>query len=276
MAQSRCRWSVAAVVLMAQSRCRWSVAAVVLMAQSRCRWSVAAGTNSNENQHATPLATIDAASTQGQSGAMALTLYYHPYSRAATSLWMLEEVGVDCELHYLDIMKGAHKAPEILELNPMGKLPILRDGDTVVTESAAIGLYLADRYAPGRLAPRLDDPARGTYYRWAFFAPSVIEPGSMAKAGGWKVETGAAGWGRHEDMLRAMENAVDGGEYLLGETFSMADVIFGATLRYMIQFEMLEARPAFSDYVARVTARPACVRADARNAAIAAEKGLGG
>jgi glutathione S-transferase len=205
---------------------------------------------------------------------MAITLYHHPFSRASGVVWMLEEVGVPYELRFVDIMKGSHKAAEIVALNPMGKLPILVDGEAVVTESAAIGLYLADRYAPGRLAPTLDDAARATYLRWSLFAPSVIEPGSMAKAANWQFKPSQAGWGDHESMLRAMESAVSGREFLLGDQFSMADVIFGGTVRFMLRFNMLEARPAFVAYTERLAARPALQRADARNLAIAKEHGL--
>jgi glutathione S-transferase len=139
---------------------------------------------------------------------MALVLYHHPFSRAANSIWVLEELEQPYELRYVDLMAGAQKKPDILALNPMGKLPILVDGDEVVTEGAAIALYLADRYAYGRLAPRVDDPARGTYLRWSFFAPSVIEPGAMAKAAGWPVKEGQAGWGSFDAMVSAMERAV--------------------------------------------------------------------
>src|SRR6185436_5730253 len=110
---------------------------------------------------------------------MSIVLHHHPFSRAANVVWMLEEVGVPYELRFVDLMKGAQKAPELVALNPMGKLPTLVDGETVVTEGGAIALYLADRYAYGNLAPKVDDPARGTYLRWSFFAPSVIEPGIM-------------------------------------------------------------------------------------------------
>ncbi len=205
---------------------------------------------------------------------MSVVLYHHPFSRAASVVWMLEEVGVEHELRWVDIMAGGQKAPEILALNPMGKLPILTDGDVVVTESAAIGLYLADRYAPGRLAPTLSDPARGTYLRWSLFAPSVIEPGSMAKMAGWTFKEGQAGWSAYDAMLAAMEGAVTGRDFLLGDTFSMADVIFGGTLRYMLAFKMIEARPAFTAYAERLGARPALKRAEARNAALADEHGL--
>ncbi|MEJ8840045.1 glutathione S-transferase family protein [Ramlibacter sp. AN1133] len=207
---------------------------------------------------------------------MSIVLYHHPFSRAAGVVWMLEEVGVPYELRFVDIMKGAHKAAELVTLNPMGKLPILVDGDAVVTESAAIGLYLADRYSLGRLAPAPDDVARATYLRWSFFAPSVIEPGAMAQAARWEFKPSQAGWGDPASMLRAMESAVTGREFLLGDRFSMADVIFGGTLRYMLRFNLLEARPAFVAYCDRLAARPALQRADARNAAVAKQHGLGG
>lgn len=205
---------------------------------------------------------------------MSITLYHHPFSRASTVVWMLEEVGVPYELRWVDMMKGEQKSPELVAKNPMGKLPILTDDELVVTEVAAIGLYLADRYAAGRLAPNLDDPARGTYLRWSFFAPSVVEPGSMAKAAGWDFKPGQAGWGEYAAMIDAMASAVTGRDFLLGAQFSMADVVFGGTLRYMLGFGMLEARPVFEDYVERLNERPALQRAEARNAAIRKEHGL--
>ncbi len=205
---------------------------------------------------------------------MALVLYHHPFTRAANVVWMLEELERPYELRWVDLMAGAHKAPDIVALNPMGKLPILVDDHQVVTESAAIALYLADRYAYGRLAPRVDDPQRGTYLRWAFFAPSVIEPGVMAKLAGWAFKEGQAGWGSYDAMLAAMERAVSDRPFLLGESFSMADVVFGGTLRYMLAFKMIEPRPAFTAYAERLAARPALKRAEARNAAVADERGL--
>jgi glutathione S-transferase len=205
---------------------------------------------------------------------MAIVLYHHPFSRAANAIWMLEEVQVPYELRYVDIMAGAQKAAEIVALNRMGKVPILTDGDVIVTELAAIGLYLADRYASGRLAPRVDDPARGTYLRWSLFAPSVIEPGLAARAAGWPFKEGQAGWGSHEAMLAAMEGAIAGRSFVLGDTFSMADVIFGGTIRYMLGVKMVDPRPSFTAYAERLAARPALQRADARNAAVSEERGL--
>src|SRR6478736_3327010 len=117
---------------------------------------------------------------------MSIVLYHHPFSRAANVVWMLEELGTPYELRFVDLMKGVQKTPEITALNPMGKLPILVDGDAVVTESAAIALYLADRYSYGKLAPRVDDPARATYLRWSLYPSAVMEPAATVKANGWQ------------------------------------------------------------------------------------------
>jgi glutathione S-transferase len=205
---------------------------------------------------------------------MSIVLYHHPFSRAANVVWMLEEVGAPYELRFVDLLTGKHKLPDILALNPMGKLPILTDGAAVITESAAIGLYLADRYAAGRLAPHLDDPRRGTYLRWSFFPSAVIEPGLMAKAAGWAYKEGQAGWGSHESMLTAMQAALTDREYLLGNEFSMADIIFGGTVRFMLMFKMLDPLPVFVAYADRLGARPALQRADARNAAVIEQQGI--
>jgi len=210
---------------------------------------------------------------------MSITLFHHPFSRAANVVWMLEELGLDYELRYVDIMAGAQKDPAFLALNPMGKLPTLADGEgdnaVVLTESAAIGMYLADRYGSGTLAPALDDPARATYLRWSLFAPSVIEPCSYAHAAQWDYRPGSAGWGTWEAMLASCEAAIGDGPWLLGDRFTMADVIFGGTVGYMLQFKMFEERPSFTAYVERLNARPARKKSTEINGRIIAEKGLG-
>jgi glutathione S-transferase len=205
---------------------------------------------------------------------MAVTLYYHPYSRAAGTLWALEEAGVPYELKVVDIMKGEQKGPELVAKNPMGKLPTLVDGDLVMTENAAIALYLADRYAPGRLAPALDDPRRGTYLRWSFFSPSVIEPAVIARGSGWQVKEMAAGWGNYDSVLATTRSALAQGPYLLGDMFSMADVVLGGLLRFMIGFKQMDAEPLFTAYVARLDQRPAFQRAEAKNLEMRKQLGL--
>ncbi len=104
----------------------------------------------------------------------------------------------------------------------------------------------------------------------------MIEPGAIAKSQGWAFKPASqAGWGELASMVAATESAIAGKTYLLGERFSLADVIFGGTVRYMLQFKLLEATPTLSAYAERLGARPAAQRADARNAKIAQQRGLG-
>ena len=205
---------------------------------------------------------------------MAITLFHHPFSRAANVVWMLEEVGVPYQLRWVDMLAGAQKSSELTALNPMGKLPVLTDGDALVTESAAIALYLGDRYAAGRLAPALDDPARATYLRWSFFTPSVMEPAAAARSSGGEFNVRAIGWGNFDDMVQATKSALARGPFVLGDRFSMADTILGGTLRYMLMFKMMDPDQVFTDYVARLQVRPAFQRALERNAAVMAEHDL--
>ncbi|HEY4182855.1 MAG TPA: glutathione S-transferase family protein [Kofleriaceae bacterium] len=205
---------------------------------------------------------------------MSITLYHHPFSRAAGMLWALEEVGVPYEIHHVDIMKGAQKQTPVIDKNPMGKLPTLVDGENVVTEGAAICLYLADHYSYGKLAPRVDDPARAAYYRWSFFAPSVIEPAAISKLSKLDVKPGQVGWGDYDSMVTAAESAITGKQFVLGDQFSMADVVFGGCMRFMVQFKMIEAKPVFTQYVERLQARPAYQRGEAKNNEIIKAHGL--
>jgi glutathione S-transferase len=207
---------------------------------------------------------------------MSITLFHHPWSRAANVVWMLEELQLDYELSFVDIRKGANKSPEFLARNPMGKLPTLVDGDVVLTESAAIGLFLADRYGAGRLAPALDDDRRAPYLRWSLFAPSVIEPACYAQHASWDYKPGSAGWGTYEAMLDSCESAIGEGPWVLGDTFTMADIVFGGTVRYMLQFGMMEKRQTFVDYAQRLSDRPASKKAAEINDRVTAENGLAG
>ena len=204
-----------------------------------------------------------------------ITLHHHPHSRAANVVWQLEELGLQYELEHVDFHAGANRTPEFKKLNPMGKLPTLVDhtdaGDVVVTEGAAIAVYLADRYSLGELAPALDAPERATYLRWIFYSPSVIEPGCTAHSSGWEFNPGSVGWGRYETMLDTISEAIGDGPYLLGERFSMADTVLGGTLGFMLVFNMIEKRPEYQAYIARLGEREAYKRAGAINAKVLAE-----
>ena len=193
-----------------------------------------------------------------------LTFYHNPMSRGRIAHWMLEEVGVPYETKVIAFDKGEHKSPEYLAINPMGKIPAIVHNGTVVTEAAAICAYLADAFPKAGLAPPLTDPARGTYYRWLFFAAGCIEPAMVDKmAARPKVERpGMIGYGSYEDTLNAMEKALSPGPWILGERFSAADVYFGSQIGWGTFTKALEPRPAFQEYFGRCTQRPAYKRAN--------------
>lgn len=208
------------------------------------------------------------------SSTPSLVLYHHPFSRAANVVWMLEELGTPYALKHVDLMAGEQRSSEFRRLNPMGKLPVLVDGEVTVTESAAIGMYLADRYAYGTLAPRVDEAERAAYLRWICFAPSVIEPCLYARHAQWEYRAAQAGWGEYENVLEAVESAIGNGPWLLGERFTMADVVFGGTVRYMLMFKMIDAHQKLVDYAERLNQRPASRAAQAKNDAIVEQRGL--
>ncbi|MDB5465657.1 MAG: Glutathione S-transferase [Phenylobacterium sp.] len=191
-----------------------------------------------------------------------LVFYTNPMSRGRIVRWMLEEVGQPYRTEVLDYDKM--KAPPYLAINPMGKVPAILHGDTVVTEAAAICAYLADAFPQAGLAPPPGDRARGPYYRWLFFAAGPVESAVTNKSMGFEVPDDRrrmAGYGCLADVLNALETALDGREYLAGDRFSAADLYVGAQIAWGLQFGTIEKRPAFEAYAARLINRPAAVRA---------------
>lgn len=192
-----------------------------------------------------------------------LILYTNPMSRGRIARWMLEEVGAPYETVLFDYGTSM-KAPDYLAVNPMGKVPAIRHGEMVVTEGAAICAYLADAFPDAGLAPPPGDPQRGTYYRWLFFGAGPLEQAVIGRALGLlaPVEKRAmAGYGTYEDVMDTLETAVANGPYVCGGQFTAADVYVGSQIGWGLQFGTVEKRPGFEDYVARLMARPAAVRA---------------
>jgi glutathione S-transferase len=188
-----------------------------------------------------------------------VVFYHNPMSRGRIVHWMLEELGVPYDVRVLDFDKREHKTPEYLAINPMGKIPAIVHRGTVVTEAAAICAYLADAFPQAELAPALDDPARGTYYRWLFFGAGCIEPALIDKmfARPPVERQSAVGYGNYEDALSALEKAVTPGPFILGERFSAVDVYVGSEIGWGLMTKGLEPRPAFQAYFERCAARPA-------------------
>jgi glutathione S-transferase len=193
-----------------------------------------------------------------------IVLYTNPQSRGRIIRWMLEEVGQPYRTEIMDYATNSMKAPAYLAINPMGKIPTITHGSTVVTECAAICAYLADAFPAAGLAPALTDNARGPYYRWLFFAAGPIEAAVSNKALGFVVPDGRErmmGYGTYGDVLNTLEKAVSQGDYLAGGKFSAADLYVGSHLAFGMQFNTIEKRPAFEKYLAKLVARPAAIRA---------------
>ena len=190
-----------------------------------------------------------------------LVLYSNPMSRGRIARWMLEEVGQPYRVEILGFGPEM-KTPELLALNPMGKVPVVTHGDVVVTECAAICAYLADAFPDAGLAP--PPAARADYYRWLFFAAGPVETAVTAKALNLLApadKAGMAGYGSYDLTVDTLEKAVTGKTYIAGDSFSAADVYVGSQIGWGLQFKSLPDRPAFQKYWAGLAARPAHRRA---------------
>lgn len=201
-----------------------------------------------------------------------LVLYTNPQSRGRIVRWMLEEVGQPYRTEVV-AYGPTMKAPAFLAINPMGKVPAITHGGTLVTECAAICAYLADVFPAAGLAPPPGGRLRGPYYRWLFFAAGPVEAAMSNHALGVTVppeRERMIGYGTYGATLDTLERAVGGDAWILGERFSAADVYVGSHIGFGMMFGTMEKRPAFERYWARVSARPAAVRARALDDALAA------
>jgi glutathione S-transferase len=224
-------------------------------------------------QRVTPVPRVAAGeSAAAGEGAMAmseLVFYTNPQSRGRIAHWMLEEVGEPYRTVWLDF-GTTMKAPDYLAVNPMGKVPALRDGAVVITEAAAVCAYLADRFPARGLAPPPGSTARAAYFRWMFFSAGPLEMATTAKALGWQVpdgRSGMVGFGSYAATIDALETALQPGPYVCGEQFSAADVVLGSALGWGMVFGTVEKRPRFEAYVQRLQLREAARRANALNEA---------
>ncbi|MGI9265123.1 MAG: glutathione S-transferase family protein [Gammaproteobacteria bacterium] len=195
-----------------------------------------------------------------------MKLFWYPNTRAARALWMLEETGLEYEPVLINLRDPAAKEnPDFLAASPMGKVPALTDGDARMADSAAICLYVADRYAT-EFAPATDDPRRATFLFWMFYGSGAMEPAMAQKMGGWESNRQAHGWGDYELMIETLENGLKDKEWLLGEQFTAADVMVGSTANFMRLFGIMPDGSQINAYVDRCLARPAYQRALAMNA----------
>lgn len=166
-----------------------------------------------------------------------VTLYSAMPSRGMIPHWALEESGIDYELILLDLNAEAHKRPDYLALNPLGKVPTLvhatPEGDVIVTESAAIVAYVAETFADGRLEVPKESPNRGSYLRWLHFSAGSAEGaviwhmlGAMVKDSPYQPFASA------EAVVDVLAPAVDGKTYVLEDRFTAADIMIGSVLMW--------------------------------------------
>lgn len=185
--------------------------------------------------------------------------YFNPVSRAVTTHWMLTELGAEHEQVVVDLASGETGSPEYRQINPMGKIPALVDGEMVVTEVAAICAYLADRYPEKGLAPPPGSRERGRYYRYLFFPGTTLEPMFTARLlGVTDYPAESVGWGDFERCMATVESMTPLSDWALGSQFSAADVVFGGTLDFAVQVGCLESpTDRIAAYVRRIKDRPA-------------------
>jgi glutathione S-transferase len=192
-------------------------------------------------------------------GGEAMKLYYNPKSRATIAKWMLDECKTPYELVVVDLEKHEHKAPAFLGINRAGKLPALVDGDTKLFESAAICLYLGDKFVAANLAPKVGAPERGRYLSLMVYSTSQLEP-AMGDAM-LKVPTSPQrGWTDFETVKDVIEAELGDGPYLFGDWFTAADVMIGSMFVWKRIWGGAADRPKLEAYVDRLLSRPAAIK----------------
>jgi glutathione S-transferase len=194
-----------------------------------------------------------------------LKLFHSPTSRSSRVIWLLEELGEPYELQYVTIRRGdGSGSPDPANPHPEGKVPALLHDGRLVMESGAICLYLTDSFPGAGLGFGTDDPLRAEYLTWLFYYAAEVEPALIAKFTG-RVEKDERERRSYDQMIQRFEGALKRGPYMLGERFSVLDVLYGSVVQWGAG--MLPERPAFSAYLERLSARPALQRAQAKDAA---------
>lgn len=191
-----------------------------------------------------------------------MKLYGFGPTRSLRALWGLKELGLEFEFIPVNLQAGEHKSPEFLALNPAGKLPVLVDGDLVLTESAAIVLYLAEKYPGKKLMPsRLED--RAQVYRWVMFAMTELEQPlwRMAKHSFLYPENKRLPQDielAREDftaMAAVLDRHMQGRQYIVGDHITAADCVTAYLMDWANEHQLLEGFPNLKAYLQRMYQR---------------------
>lgn len=191
-----------------------------------------------------------------------LVLFTNSMSRGNTVDLLLKILDVPYKRIELGYGADMHTA-EYLAINPMAKVPALVDGDAIVTETAAICLYLADKFIEKGLAPALNDPKRADYYRWFLFTAGPIESAFTINNLGIQLDEEqqkSSGFGSVERTMACLEIGLNNAKpFICGEQFTAVDVYVGAFVMFLVKYQIMEATPAMQKYLDSLTAIPAIV-----------------
>ncbi len=186
-----------------------------------------------------------------------LTLFHAPRSRSTRMIWLLEELGADYEIRKVDIVRqGGLGARDPANPHPHGQVPALVDDGVLITESAAIALYLTDKYRERPMGPAVGDPLRGPYLTWLACYAGVLEPviGAFFRDAMTEADKSA-----YAVLDAQLAGALDRGPWLLGDDFSAADILFISLLQFARQ--ALPPHAVYDRWLERAQARPALARA---------------
>jgi glutathione S-transferase len=196
-----------------------------------------------------------------------ITLYHAPRSRSSRIIWLLEELGAPYKIELVPIVRGdgsGQAAPDSYKaINPLKKVPAIKVFDEIVTESGAICLYLTDSHQKHAVGPLPGDNNRAEYVRWLFFYNGALEPAATARFQGWDKDK-PTGFGTFEEIEGVISAQLEKAPYMLGDTFSAADILYGSAVQFF-KGSLFPPRKHYDDYLARLSARPAYQRAQAKD-----------
>lgn len=191
-----------------------------------------------------------------------ILLHYHPWSRAAGVRWLLEELGARYEVNFVDFNAPGGAAEEYRAIHPHKKVPALEIDGQVITERAAITIYLADRFSASGLAPALGDPLRAAYLKMLVYCDAVLDPSVALHYRKIEHRPADYSFGAYEDTLRNLKKHLSEHPFAAGSRFTAADTQLASSLGFTIhQLKAVPLEPAFEAYLARVADRPAHLRA---------------
>ena len=194
-----------------------------------------------------------------------ITLYHRPKTRSSRFLFLLEELEAPYQIQIVTTRTRDGGAIDPANPHPHGKVPAISDDGAIVFESPAIALYLTDKFPKNRLGPLVGEPLRGPYLSWLAYYGGEFEPSVMFKFMKLDVPRGTAGWVALEEMMPVLIARLERGPYLLGDSFSAVDILFGTTFALFAQSELMPKAPALDAYVQRIVNRPAFARGMARD-----------